>query len=77
MLLVNTPYDDVFKTLSHDCSELLIPVVNDVFHEHFIGNEKIIFYPNEHFINQQNYTQFHAGSYGHSCRRTDLSHCRY
>lgn len=54
MLLVNTPYDDVFRTLSNDCSELLIPVINDVFHEHFTGNEKIVFLPNEHFINQQN-----------------------
>lgn len=54
MLLVNTPYDDVFKTLSHDCPELLIPIVNDIFHEHFSGKENIIFYPNEHFINQQN-----------------------
>lgn len=54
MILVNTPYDDVFKTLANDCSELLIPVINEGFQEHFAGNEKIIFYPNEHFINQQN-----------------------
>ena len=52
-MLVNTPYDDVFKTLTNDCRELLIPVVNETFGEHFIGNEKIKFYPNEHFINQK------------------------
>ena len=53
-MLVNTPYDDVHKTLVNDCKELLIPLVNEIFHEHFTGNEKITFYPNEHFINQQN-----------------------
>ena len=53
-MLVNTPYDDVHKTLVNDCKELLIPLVNEAFHEHFTGNEKITFYPNEHFINQQN-----------------------
>lgn len=52
-MLVNTPYDDVFKTLSNDCSALLIPIINEAFHEHFIGNETIVFYPNEHFINSQ------------------------
>ena len=52
-MLVNTPYDDVFKTLANDCRELLIPVVNEAFGEYFIGNEKITFYPNEHFINQK------------------------
>lgn len=54
MLLVNTPYDDVFRTLSNDCPQLLIPVINDAFHEHFTGNEKIEFLPNKHFIDQQN-----------------------
>lgn len=53
-MLVNTPYDDVFKTLANDCKELLIPVVNEGFNEHFSGNEQITFYPNEHFIAQQN-----------------------
>lgn len=54
MLLVNTPYDDVFKTLSNDCRQLLLPVINEIFHKHYTGKEKIIFLPNEHFINQQN-----------------------
>lgn len=42
-MLVNTPYDDVHKTLVNDCKELLIPLVNETFHEHFAGNEKIKF----------------------------------
>jgi len=53
-MVVNTPYDDVFRTLSIDCKELLLPVVNEVFHEHYVGNEEIIFLSNEHFLSQQN-----------------------
>lgn len=53
MAAVNTPYDDVFKTLLNDCSSLIIPVINEVFGEHYTGKEEIVFSPNEHFINQQ------------------------
>lgn len=53
MGIVNTPYDDVFRTLLNDCSSLIIPVINEVFCEHYTGKEKIIFSPNEHFINRQ------------------------
>ena len=48
-----TPYDDAFRTMMNDCVRLLIPVINEVFGKHYSGNEKIIFRPNEHFINQQ------------------------
>ncbi|MCC8150118.1 MAG: hypothetical protein LIO96_01300 [Lachnospiraceae bacterium] len=48
-----TPYDDVYRTMMNDCSPLLIPVINEVFGEHFTGKEEIRFSPNEHFINQQ------------------------
>ena len=53
MNIVNTPYDDVFRTLINDCSSLIIPVINKVFGEHYTGNERILFSPNEHFITQQ------------------------
>lgn len=53
MKLVNTPYDDVFRTLLNDCSSLIIPVINEVFGENYTGDEQIIFFPNEHFINRQ------------------------
>ena len=53
MNITSTPYDDVFRTLLNDCSYLIIPVINEVFGEHYTGKEKIEFYPNEHFINQQ------------------------
>lgn len=52
-MTVNTPYDDVFRTLLNDCSSLIIPVVNEVFHESYSGRETVEFYPNEHFLNGQ------------------------
>ena len=51
--LVDTPYDDVFRTLMNDCSQLLLPVLNEVFGEHYTGEEPILFSPNEHFLNRQ------------------------
>ena len=51
--ITNTPYDDVFRTLLNDCGSLIIPVINEVFGEDYSGEEKIIFSPNEHFLNQQ------------------------
>lgn len=49
--ITNTPYDDVFRTLLNDCSPLIIPVINEIFGEQYSGQEKIIFSPNEHFLN--------------------------
>lgn len=56
-LSIGTPYDDVFRTLLNDCSSLIIPVINEIFEEHYEGNERIIFYPNEHYINGQDGTE--------------------
>ena len=47
-------YDSAFRTVLNDCSKLMIPIINISFGERYTGNEKIIFYPNEHFIDQQN-----------------------
>lgn len=41
--LTNTPYDDVFRTLLNDCSSLIIPVINEIFGEHYSGKEKSFF----------------------------------
>lgn len=46
----NTPYDDVFRTLLTDCTELIIPVVNEIFHTKYTRKEKICLLQNEHFI---------------------------
>lgn len=53
IILTNTPYDDVFRTLLNDCTSLLIPVINEIFGEDYTGKEEIIFSANEHFLNQQ------------------------
>jgi len=53
MRITSTPYDDVFRTLLNDCSQLIIPMINEMFGEQYSGQEKIIFSPNEHFLNQQ------------------------
>lgn len=52
-IVVNTPYDDVFRTLLNDCSELVIPVINEIFEERYRGDEQVVFSPNEHFLNRQ------------------------
>lgn len=51
---INTPYDDVFRTLLTDCTELVIPVVNEVFNMDYTGKEKICLLQNEHFLRKQN-----------------------
>lgn len=48
-----TPYDDVFRTLLNDCTGLVLPLINEAFHENYDGTEEILFYPNEHFLNGQ------------------------
>ena len=48
--MTNTPYDDVFRTLLTDCTELIIPVVNEIFHMNYTGKEQIYLLQNEHFI---------------------------
>ena len=55
--ITSTPYDDVFRTLLNDCSSLIIPMINEIFGENYTGNERIIFSPNEHFLNQQDGNQ--------------------
>lgn len=52
-IAVGTPYDDVFRTLLNDCTSLIIPVVNEIFGEHYTGDEQVEFLQNEHFINMQ------------------------
>ncbi len=53
MSSTSTPYDDMFRTLLNDCSSLILPVINEIFGEHYTGKEEIIFAPNEHFLNRQ------------------------
>ena len=49
----NTPYDDVCRTLTVECDDLVIPLINEMFHENFSLQDKIIRRANEHFLEQQ------------------------
>ena len=48
-LIANTPYDDVYRTMFCCCHELIYPLINEVFGEHYTGKEKLIQRQNEHF----------------------------
>ena len=37
-----TPYDDVFQTEVIECPKLIIPVINEAFHETYDGSETIL-----------------------------------
>ena len=44
---LNTPYDDVFRTLVTDAPELIIPLINEIHGTHFTGNEEVTLLQNE------------------------------
>ena len=48
-----TPYDDVFRTLSVDCGELRIPLVNEVYHTRYTQNARMSELVNEHLVNSR------------------------
>ena len=50
---INTPYDDVFRTLLNDCPRFIIAIINEAFGTTYSENESVIFYENEKFLNQQ------------------------
>jgi len=52
-LFMGNIYDGAFRTILNDCLQMIIPVINEIFKESYIGNELIEFHPNEHFIDQQ------------------------
>ena len=46
-------YDGAFRTILSDCRKLIIPIINEIFGEKYTGDEEIHFFPNEHFLDQQ------------------------
>ena len=44
----NTPYDDIWRTIVDRLPHLLIPLINEVFHEHYPANDQVIALQNEH-----------------------------
>ena len=53
VVVINTPYDDAFRTMVTDCTVLLIPIINLVFGKNYDLNEKIVLHHNEHFIHKK------------------------
>lgn len=49
----NTPYDDVCRTLTVECDDLVIPLINEIFGEHYSLQDRIVRRANEHFLEQQ------------------------
>ena len=47
---VNTPYDNAFRTLLVKCPTLVIPLINEVFHEKYELREKVNVFHNEFFV---------------------------
>ena len=43
----STPYDDAWRTLTTSVPQLLIPMVNEVFGEHFSEGARVLLHPNE------------------------------
>ncbi|MCD7956331.1 MAG: hypothetical protein LUG93_11405 [Lachnospiraceae bacterium] len=50
---VGDPYDDVYRTLLDDCPQLLIPLVNEIFHEEFTKDDEVVFAKDIHMIKGQ------------------------
>lgn len=47
---VNTPYDDAFRTLLVKCPTIVIPLVNEVFHENYELRENVKIFHNEFYV---------------------------
>ena len=50
------PYDSAFRTILNDAPLLVIPMVNEIFGETYSHKARVIFAPNEHFLNGQDGT---------------------
>ena len=53
MAAQHNTYDDVFRTILNDCRDLIHPLLNEIFGEHYSGREPIHFGTNELFMNQR------------------------
>ena len=50
----NRPYDKAFRGLLIECRRLFLPVINEVFGEQYIGDEKMDFGRNDHIFPDNN-----------------------
>ena len=75
-VFASTPYDDVFRTLLNVCTNLILPVINELFGEHYTGEERIAFGPNEHFLERQDEERKILHLYLENVPRTRGDHCQ-
>ncbi|MCD7885637.1 MAG: hypothetical protein LUI87_18380 [Lachnospiraceae bacterium] len=47
------PYDDAYRTMLDYCPQLLIPLVNEIFGEHFTKDDKVVFEKDVHMQKEQ------------------------
>lgn len=38
-------YDGAFRTILNDCRKLILPIINEIFGETYMGEEEIQFFP--------------------------------
>ena len=50
---ISTPYDDAFRTLLVKCPTLVIPLVNETFHEKYELRENVSVFHNEFFVGNE------------------------
>ena len=36
-------YDGAFRTILNDCRNMILPVINEIFDEHYCGDERRVF----------------------------------
>ncbi len=52
-IITSTPYDDAFRTMYVECDELVLPLLNEIFHTNYHTGDKIVRLGNEHFDHRQ------------------------
>ena len=60
---VNTPYDDAFRTLLVKCPTLVIPLINEAFHEKYESWENVNVFHNEFFVGNRHQKERIADSH--------------
>ncbi|MCC8044114.1 MAG: hypothetical protein LIP12_01270 [Clostridiales bacterium] len=47
------PYDDAYRTMLDYCPQLLIPLANEIFGEHFTKDDKVVFAKDVHMLKER------------------------
>lgn len=73
---VNTPYDDAFRTILVKCPSLVIPLVNEAFHEEYGLREKVSVFHNEFFIGNEHQKERITDSHISICNKRYHAECQ-